>query len=234
MTTIKLILKNVRKNIRDYLIYFLTLTISVSLFYAFNSISSQPAFREMGMTRTLLYEQLGIMISALSVLIAIVLAFLIVYANQYLLKRRKKELGIYTMLGMKKGRISGIFAGEAFCIGVFSLVTGLLLGLVISQGLALISLKLFAIEISKFKIVFSMDALLKTILCFTIIFIIVIVLNVRSVASVKLIELLTAGRKNEALKSKGILPYAAFILSVGFLVTACILVFLKDGILPDT
>lgn len=231
MTTIKLILKNVRKNIRDYLIYFLTLTISVSLFYAFNAISSQPAFREMGMTKTLLYDQLGILISVLSVLIAIVLAFLIIYANQYLLKRRKKELGIYTMLGMKKGRISRIFAGEAFCIGIFSLVTGLLLGLAISQGLSLISLKLFAIEIAKFEIVFSLNAFWKTILCFTIIFVIVICFNVKSVSSVKLIELLTANRKNETLNSKGVFPYFAFIISISFIVIACVL-FSQNGILP--
>lgn len=231
MTTIKLILKNVRRNIRDYLIYFLTLTISISLFYAFNSITSQPAFCEMGMTKTLLYTQLGNLISALSVLVAVVLAFLIIYANQYLLRRRKKELGIYTMLGMKKGRISRIFAGEAFCIGVFSLVTGLLLGLAVSQGLALVSLKLFAIELSKFKIVFSVNAFWKTIMCFAVIFAIVICFNVKSVASVKLIELLTAERKNESLKTKGIVPCAAFVFSIIFLVTACVL-FSKNGILP--
>lgn len=102
MNTCKLIFRNVCKNIRDYLIYFLTLTLSVSLFYAFNSISDQPAFSNMGMTGTLLYRQLGIMLSTLSTMIAVVLAFLILYANQFLLKRRKKELGVYMMLGMKK------------------------------------------------------------------------------------------------------------------------------------
>lgn len=94
MNTCKLIFRNVCKNIRDYLIYFLTLTLSVSLFYAFNSISDQPAFSNMGMTGTLLYRQLGIMLSTLSTMIAVVLAFLILYANQFLLKRRKKELGV--------------------------------------------------------------------------------------------------------------------------------------------
>ena len=97
MNTCKLIFRNVCKNIRDYLIYFLTLTLSVSLFYAFNSISDQPAFSNMGMTGTLLYRQLGIMLSTLSTMIAVVLAFLILYANQFLLKRRKKELGVYMM-----------------------------------------------------------------------------------------------------------------------------------------
>ena len=155
MTFFKLIIKNVHKNLRDYLIYFLTLMLAVSLFYAFNSISDQPAFLEMSMTRALLYEQLGKMISALSVVISIVLAFLIIYANQFLLKRRKKELGIYMMLGMKKGRISRIFAGETLCVGVIALGVGLIFGFILSQGASLIALKLFAIELDKYQLVFS-------------------------------------------------------------------------------
>lgn len=77
------------------------------------------------MTGTLLYRQLGIMLSTLSTMIAVVLAFLILYANQFLLKRRKKELGVYMMLGMKKGRISRLFAGETLCVGIIALGTGL-------------------------------------------------------------------------------------------------------------
>lgn len=93
MNTCKLIFRNVCKNIRDYLIYFLTLTLSVSLFYAFNSISDQPAFANMGMTGTLLYRQLGIMLSTLSTMIAVVLAFLILYAKHRLTRaHREKQL----------------------------------------------------------------------------------------------------------------------------------------------
>lgn len=102
MTSIKLILKNVRKNIQDYMIYFLTLMISVGLFYSFNSIQSQPALNNLDTTKQLLSDQMGILISALSVIVAVVLAFLILYANQFLLKRRKKELGIYILLEWKK------------------------------------------------------------------------------------------------------------------------------------
>ena len=177
MNTCKLIFRNVCKNIRDYLIYFLTLTLSVSLFYAFNSISDQPAFSNMGMTGTLLYRQLGIMLSTLSTMIAVVLAFLILYANQFLLKRRKKELGVYMMLGMKKGRISRLFAGETLCVGIIALGTGLLLGFFFSQGFSLIALRLFAINLEKFRIVFSAGALRQTVLCFTIIFFIVMLFN---------------------------------------------------------
>lgn len=189
MNTCKLIFRNVCKNIRDYLIYFLTLTLSVSLFYAFNSISDQPAFSNMGMTGTLLYRQLGIMLSTLSTMIAVVLAFLILYANQFLLKRRKKELGVYMMLGMKKGRISRLFAGETLCVGIIALGTGLLLGFFFSQGFSLIALRLFAINLEKFRIVFSAGALRQTVLCFTIIFFIVMLFNIRSVTNVKLIDL---------------------------------------------
>ena len=178
MNTCKLVFRNVCKNIRDYLIYFLTLTLSVSLFYAFNSISDQPAFSNMGMTGTLLYRQLGIMLSTLSTMIAVVLAFLILYANQFLLKRRKKELGVYMMLGMKKGRISRLFAGETLCVGIIALGTGLLLGFFFSQGFSLIALRLFAINLEKFRIVFSAGALRQTVLCFTIIFFNVMLFNI--------------------------------------------------------
>lgn len=233
MTSFKLIFKNVHKNLRDYLIYFLTLMISVSLFYAFNSISDQPAFSEMGMTRTLLYDQLGILLSALSVLIAIVLAFLIIYANQFLLKRRKKELGIYMMLGMKKGRISRIFAGETFCVGVIALVVGLILGFILSQGISMIALKLFAIELDKYQLVFSMGAFRQTAICFALIFFLVMLFNVWSVSSVQLIDLLTANRKNERLKSQNrVLPALMFLLSILCIGIAGVL-FYKNGILPS-
>lgn len=116
MTSFKLIFRNVHKNIRDYLIYFLTLTLSVSLFYAFNSISDQSAFSDMGITGSLLYDQLGILLSALSVVIAVVLAFLIIYANQFLLKRRKKELGVYMVLGMKKDAFPGCSPVKPFVL----------------------------------------------------------------------------------------------------------------------
>ena len=233
MTSFKLIFKNVHKNLRDYLIYFLTLMISVSLFYAFNSISDQPAFSEMGMTRTLLYDQLGILLSALSVLIAIVLAFLIIYANQFLLKRRKKELGIYMMLGMKKGRISRIFAGETFCVGVIALVVGLILGFILSQGISMIALKLFAIELDKYQLVFSMGAFRQTAICFALIFSLVMLFNVWSVSSVQLIDLLTASRKNERLKSQNsVLPALMFLLSILCIGIAGVL-FYKNGILPS-
>jgi putative ABC transport system permease protein len=207
--------------------------ISVSVFYAFNSISDQPAFSKMGMTKTLLYDQLGILLSTLTVLIAVVLAFLIIYANLFLLKRRKKELGIYMVLGMKKGRISRIFAGETFCVGVIALVAGLCLGIALSQGISLVALKLFAIELSKFRLVFSVGAFQKTASCFAVIFLLVMTFNVWSVSSVQLIDLLTAGRKNETSQNRScLLPVLLFLVSLACILSSGVM-FYRNGILPS-
>ena len=232
MISLKLIFRNVHKNVREYFIYFLTLMFSVSLFYAFNSISAQPALSNLGVTRKVLYEQLVILISALSIVIAVVLAFLIIYANQFLLKRRKKELGIYMLLGMKKGQISRLFAGETLCIGSIALAVGLVLGFAISQGVSLAALRLFAVELDKFQVVFSAKALFMTALCFAIIFLIVLLFNVWSVTNVELIDLIRADRKNEMMKSgKPVLTACLFILSIIGIGASAIL-FNKNGILP--
>lgn len=233
MTSIKLIFRNVRKNIQDYAIYFLTLMISVSLFYSFNSIQSQPALNNLNATKQLLSEQLGILISGLSVIVAIVLAFLILYANQFLLKRRKKELGLYLLMGMEKGKISRIFAGETLCIGVLSLICGLIFGVLLSQGLSLLSLKLFAVNLEEFQIIFSIDALKMTIKCFVIIFLVVVIFNVSTISKVKLIDLFTASRKNE----EGFIPNKIWQGVIFAFAIACIgtsgWIFHKYGILPS-
>ena len=206
MTLCKLIFRNVKKNLQDYLIYFLTLMLSVSIFYAFNSIENQPALQNLRSTKQLLADQTGIYISILSVMIAVVLAFLILYANRFLQKRRKKELGIYLLLGMKKRKVSGIFAGETLCVGGISLVCGL----VLSQGLSLLALRLFAVDIDKFQMVFSTDALRKTVCCFALIFLLASLFNVKAVSREKLADLLNAGRRNDVsiLKGKGCISFS--------------------------
>ena len=87
MTFCKLVAGNVRRHLRDYGVYFLTLTLAVALFYAFNAVGEQQAFLELSMTKALLFEQMTALIRVLSVLIALVLGFLVLYANQFLLRR---------------------------------------------------------------------------------------------------------------------------------------------------
>ncbi len=232
MTSLKLICRNVGKNIKNYAVYFLTLMISVSMFYAFNSINDQPAFSELSATQRVISSSLNQMTSILSVVIAMVLGFLMIYANDFLLKRRKKELGLYTILGMEKKKISKLFAGETLCVGGISLIFGLALGLLISQGLGMIALKLFAIDLAKYEFIFSKSALVKTIICFALIFLIILVFNVRTISGVKPIELLRAERKNEILQVKNtFLQGLLLVVSIVLLIIAA-LIFNKYGLLP--
>ncbi|MDF1495548.1 FtsX-like permease family protein [Caproiciproducens sp. CPB-2] len=196
----KLAFKNVTKSIRDFTVYFLTLTFGVSLFYVFNSIDSQTALLEVSKAQARIIASLITTIDYVSVFISIILGFLVVYANQFLIKRRKKELAVYMTLGMAKGKISRILILETMIIGVFSLAVGLLVGVFASQWLSVVTAKLFEVDMKAFLFTFSTHAFYKTVLYFGIIFLIVIVFNTIAVSRYKLIDLLNASKKNQKLR----------------------------------
>ena len=95
MKLFNLAFKNIKKSIKDYSIYFLTLVIAVAIFYIFNSIDSQTAMMSLNKLKMDMIESLVDILSYLSVFVSVVLGFLIVYADNFLIKRRKKEIGIY-------------------------------------------------------------------------------------------------------------------------------------------
>lgn len=214
MMSFKLALGNVKKSFRDYAVYFLTLTFGVCIFYIFNSIESQQAMMNITQSELQTLESLNRMMGAVSVFISVILGFLILYANRFLIKRRKKELGIYMTLGMNKGRISQILMIETIFVGLFSLIAGLLLGVFLSQGLAMVTAKLFEVALKSFQFVFSPSALLKTILYFGLAFLLVMVFNTFTIGKQKLIHLIYADRKNEKFKTpRLVLSVFIFILS---------------------
>ena len=226
----KISFRNVKRSFKDYTIYFLTLTFAVCIFYAFNSISSQQVMINVTKSQKEIMKVLSSIISATSVFVSIILGFLIIYANNFLIKRRKKEIGVYMTLGMSKKKISSLLVRETFLIGLISLVVGLGLGVVISQGLSLFTTRLFDINVSKYNFIFSYDAAAKTILYFGIIFILVMLFNTVSISRYKLIDLLRANRKNEVLKiKKPKVSFAIFILALLITGIAYILI-LKDGL----
>lgn len=193
----KIIRKNIRKNFRDYGIYFFTLFLSVGVFYAFNSIESQSAFKQMVANGNGISAQIISLTSIVSKFIAVMLAFLILYANNFLLKRRKKEMGIYMILGMSPNKISSLFTGETLLIGSMALAGGIGLGCVMSQGISLIALKLFKFDLASYRFTFSVNSFKETVICFAIIYAFVVFLNVGTIKKVKLIDMINAERKNE-------------------------------------
>ena len=229
----KIAINNVKKSFKDYTIYFLTIAFAVCIFYSFNSIESQKALLDMNKNQAEYMSLVTTLISYVSVFVSFILGGLILYANSFLIKKRKKELGIYMTLGMSKRKISKILLSETLIVGVLSLIAGLLLGLVVSQGLSLFTAKLFDVGMTEFKFIISSSAILKTVLYFALIFGVLMIFNTRIIAKYKLIDMLTAARKSEDIKIKNpIISSIIFISGIIILGTAYYLV-TKSGLNPD-
>ncbi|WP_160686405.1 ABC transporter permease [Clostridium sp. C2-6-12] len=216
----KMALNNVKKSFKDYTIYFLTLTFAVCIFYSFNSIDSQAVMADMNKGQTEYVKVMSQMISVISIGVSVILGALIIYATKFLINKRKKEFGIYMILGMSKRRMSRILFYETLYIGIISLVAGLLLGMLFAQVLSIFTAKLFAMQMTKYSFVISTSALLKTILYFGIMYLLVMIFNVVIVSRYKLIDLLCASRKNERVKTKNAY-LSAFILTLSMIILGC-------------
>ena len=210
----KLSLKNIKKSIKDYAIYFFTLILGISIFYVFNALDTQTAMMDVSSSTQDLISLMMNMLSAVSVFVSFILGFLIIYASRFLMKRRNKEFGIYLTLGMSKRKISMILFLETLIIGVFSLIVGLALGTFLSQLMSIIVVNMFEADLTKFTFVFSYRACIKTIIYFSVMYLLVMIFNTVSVSKCKLIDLIHGNKKSEELKLKNpIICIAIFIIS---------------------
>jgi len=226
----KLAFKNIKKSYKNYVIYFLTLIFGICIFYTFNSIESQSVMMELNEQKQSAFMMAEQLIGYFSVFIAFVLGFLIVYANNYLIKRRKKEFGIYMTLGMENGSLSKMIFLETLFIGAISLGIGVVLGIMLSQALSVLTAYMFQVELTKFQFVFSPLGFKRTVLCFSIIYLVVLIFNFISVRKIKLIDLLTASKRNEKPTIKNLwISVILFLVSVGILGIAYYKV-IHDGI----
>lgn len=226
----KLAKQNVKKSFKSYIIYFFTLVFGVAIFYIFNSISSQSIMMNLSEEKKVVFDMVNTVMGYISIFIAFILGFLIVYSNNYLIKRRKKEFGVYLTLGMKKGTLSKIIFIETILIGLISLIIGLVLGVVLSQGLSIFTAYMFKVDLTKFCFIFSESAFKKTILCFIAIYIIVLIFNSIKINKIKIIDLLKGSRKNETQTVKKVwVSVILFILSVVMIGSAYYMV-IKMGI----
>ena len=218
----KLSLKKIKKSFKDYAIYFLTLVLGVAIFYVFNAMDSQQAMLELNDAEKEIIGLMNEFLGGVSIFVAIVLGFLIIYASRFLIKRRKKEFGIYLTLGMGKRDVSKILLMETFIIGIISLVAGLIIGIIASQFMSIVVANLFEADMSEFTFVFSKAAAIKTIFYYVIIYLIVMIFNVFAVTKYKLIDLLNASKKGEKIKVRSlglsvvIFLIAAVILGVAY------------------
>ena len=223
----KLAWGNVRRAGRDYLVYLLTLTLGVTVFYAFNTISMQVDIA--GIDEKGLAQVMGSMLGDLTYFLSGVMAFLMVYANNFIMKRRKKEFGLYQVLGMGRGRVATIMALETVIVSVVAFVAGIVLGVGLSQLMTFFTASLFKTQIANFHFFFSVHAFNLTLACMLVMFALTLLLNLRAVRRTKLIELMGAERRNESIKTRN--PWIAIaIFAVGVvLVGVAYYRLLRDG-----
>lgn len=214
----KLSFKNMKKSLKDYAIYFLTLVLGVAIFYLFNSLDSQQAMLVVSQSQKDLINLLIDLLGYVSIFVAVILGLLIVYANNFLINRRKKEFGIYMTLGMGRRQISKIILLETIFVGIISLVIGLVVGVFASQFMSILVGKLFQADMSNYQFVFSQEACIKTIIYFAVMYLAVMVFNTFTISRYKLINLLNATKKNEKVKMKNpLLSILVFLVGVGVL-----------------
>ncbi len=197
MMLFKLAFRNIAKSFHDYMIYFATLVLGVAVFYVFNALDSQTVMLIIaGDTREIVDVIIQAM-SVVSVFVSFILGFLIVYASSFLMKRLKKEFGLYLVLGMGKGKVSAILLIETLYVGFVSLVAGLLVGIPASQGMSILVANLFKADMTDFRFTVSCSAIAKTLLYFAVIFIVVIIFQTLIVGKNRLINLLNANKKSQ-------------------------------------
>lgn len=214
----KISLKNIRKSLKDYTVYFFTLILGVAIFYVFNAIDSQRVMLDVRANMMDIIKLMNDMLSGVSVFVSCILGFLIIYASRFLIKRRNKEFGIYLTLGMSKRKISVILFFETLLIGIVSLVAGLVIGTILSQFMSVIVANMFDADMTKFKFIFSMKACIKTLIYFAIMYVLVMIFNTFSISRCKLIDLLNAGKKTEKVTMKNpIVCTIVFVIGVGIL-----------------
>lgn len=218
----KLALRNVRRSVRDYAVYFVTLTLGVAVFYAFNAIGDSRVLFEAqeGAENMFLasgasvFDILAQVMTYSSIVVAVVLGFLVLYANRFVVRARKKEFGTYLLLGMSPRQVSSVVLTETLIVGVLALAVGLGLGFLISQAIAFATAGLIGVAISDYHLLFSARSAELTLGCFALIFVVVALFNAVQISRCKLATLLSANSRNECMPVRNpLICLIVFVLS---------------------
>lgn len=189
----KLVLRNARRSIQDYLVYILTMTICVTLFYSFLSISSNYYNPDIGAEYdfTMLSDGMKLTICA----VTLFLLFLIRFVNNYMLRRRQREFALQSIMGMEQQTIGRLFFAETFLMGLVSIAAGIFLGVFCSQFITAMLLTSYG---KQYEITWTLfpDTVLLTVAFFVLSFLVVGLSNTRAIRKMKIIDMLTADRKN--------------------------------------
>lgn len=219
---------NVKNSYRDYIIYFITLTFGICLLYTFNTIDKQfSLFGDNFLLESYLDTAAGLIFGA-SIIISIIFAFLVNYANQFLMRRRKKEFGIYITLGMNKRDITKLMYKESITIGILALIVGVGIGIFAEQGISILTTKMLGLNSLDFRFSISILALIKTGILFIVVLWFINKFNKKTIEKYTLIELIKADKKNEFVELRNFKINLIMFIGSVVLILCGYLVLLRD------
>ena len=187
----KLAASNIKKNGKAYIPYILSCVMTVAMFYIVKSLSYNPGLKNMVGSNTMMT-----MMSMCSVMIALFAIIFLFYTNSFLVKRRKKEFGVFNILGMEKSHIAKTMAWENFYVTLISIAGGLVIGIALDKAMFLLIAQVLNEEIS-LGFFISDKAIISTVVMFCIIFLLILLNSIRQIKTANPIELLTAGNAGE-------------------------------------
>ena len=201
----KLAITNAKKSIKDYSIYFITITLCVGLFYAFMSLSSSSY--ELITEDSYNFEMLQDIMKYSTYVITALLAILVGYVNNYVMKRRKREFATYILLGTEQKSVALMFFIETLIIGSMAIFLGVFVGTLFSQVVTALILLTAKQEII-FNFRLYIDTVVITFIFFLAMFFIIGINNIRVLRKLKLIDMLNA-EKNQSFNLKEVVRYMA-------------------------
>ena len=190
----KLAKSNARKSIKDYLIYFITITICVSLFYAITSLSSSSY--EFITEDSYNFKTLQLILKYSTYVITAILILLIAYVNKYMIRRRQREFATYILLGAEQKSIAFMFFIETLIIGTLAIIAGIFVGTLFSQAITALVLVSVNQEVV-FTLRLYMDTVVITFIFFIAMFCIIGLYNVSVLNKIKLIDMLNVSKQVE-------------------------------------
>ncbi len=193
MTLFDLALKNIRRNIKSYGLYIGSTIFSIIIYFTFAMLKHSDDISGLAETS----KQMQAVMSASAFVLMIFVAIFILYSNSFFMKKRKKEVALYSLLGVRKRSIGFLLFFENIVIGLIALVIGVSLGFLLSQALLALLLKLMGLSLSV-GFAFSMQAVIETVVVFFLIFLVTSLMGYRVIYKFKLIDLFHAEKKGEA------------------------------------
>ncbi|MGX8852648.1 FtsX-like permease family protein [Amedibacillus sp. YH-ame10] len=205
----KLIVRNLKRSTKEYMLYFMTLTICVTLMYAFNGLAFSNQVSQLAKTMDAMAG--GIVVS--SVIIVLVMGWLVYYISNFILQKRSHEFGMYMLMGMTRKQITNMFLLEQVCMGLIAFVVGCVLGVVVYQVLIAILMNLFH-SIYSFQIDFNWQSALLTFFYFFMIYLVELIRDRNFLKKRNITTLLYSNRINETAKKSGKLSVLCFIFGI--------------------